>query len=517
MPRTCAEIFADIPHTFIGDAASEVSGIAYSSRDVRPGDAFFCIVGNVVDGHDFAQDAIDAGAAAIVCERQLFSVDLKGATEVIVSDARRALAEAAALFYGQPSADMDVIGVTGTNGKTTVTYLVEHALIACGHPCGVIGTCGSRAAGRPVQSLHTTPESADLQRILGIMRDERCQAVAMEVSSHALALGRAWATRFAVTAFTNITHDHLDYHKTFDEYFAAKKLLFSDGYPAVRVISTFGRAGQELAALCRKAGDAVITVGQDEADAIRLVDVRRAGAQTTMTVSLERLRALDVPGCADVPDEVTLTHGLLGDFNTENVLVALGCACAVGAPPERVAASFATAAPPPGRMQRVEVASKMGFMTFVDYAHTPDALEKVISSARKATDGRLLLVFGCEGDRDRMKRPEMAAASLESDLVFLTNDNAHGERVMDVLDEVVAAFPEDMRAGASSKVRLIPDRKQAIRGAVDEAREGDIVLICGRGHEDKMMFGGDTVVFDDVEEARYALLMRAAEERSEVR
>lgn len=515
MPRSCADIFACIPHTCIGDASVQVSGIAYSSRDVRPGDAFFCIVGNVVDGHDFAQDAIDAGAAIIVCERQLFSVDLKGATEVIVSDSRRAMAEAAAVFYGDPSADMDVVAVTGTNGKTTVTYLIESMLTACGRACGVIGTCGSRAAGHPVESRHTTPESADLQRILGLMRDERCQAVAMEVSSHALALGRAWGTHLAVSAFTNITHDHLDYHKTFDEYFAAKKLLFSAAYPATRVISTLSQQGRLLAEQCQEAGDLVITVGTRAEDAIRLVEMQREGALTQMRIALEGARALPLLGADSLPEELAFEHSLLGDFNTENVLVALGCVLALGADAQVAAASLATATPPPGRMQRVRVAPDLGFMTFVDYAHTPDALEKVIASARKATNGRILLVFGCEGDRDRMKRAEMAEASMAADVVFLTNDNAHGERVLEVLEEVKAAYPEKLLASPS--LRIIPDRKQAFRAAVDEAQAGDIVLICGRGHEDKMMFGADTVLFDDVEEAKYALLMRAAEEGREVR
>lgn len=517
MTRSCADIFVDIPHTFIGDAAADISGIAYSSLDVRPGDAFFCIVGNVVDGHDFAQDAIDAGASAIVCERQLFSVDLKGATEVIVADSRRAMAEAAARFYGCASEDMDVVGVTGTNGKTTVTYLIEHMLAATGRACGVIGTCGSRAQGHPVRSAHTTPESADLQRILSLMRDERCQAVAMEVSSHALALGRTWATRFAVTAFTNITHDHLDYHKTFDEYFQAKKQLFSDDYPAIRVISAFSRPGRIVADERRQAGDVVISIGEDEADSIRLLSVAREGSKTQIRASLSNLRALSAFADADLPSEVSITHHLLGDFNTENALVALGCVVALGIPADQAASSLEDATPPPGRMQRICVAPSFDFMTFVDYAHTPDALMKVIQSARAATAGRVVVVFGCEGDRDRMKRAEMAEVSLAADVVFLTNDNAHGERVMDVLEEVASALSPSALEGEAAKVRVIADRKRAIRCAVDEARAQDIILICGRGHEDKMMFGADTVLFDDAEEARYALLQRAVEQGAEVR
>lgn len=539
MPRSCADIFADIPCTFIGDASVEVAGIAYSSRDVRPGDAFFCIVGTVVDGHEFAQAAIDAGARVIVCERQLFSIDLKGATEVIVADSRRAMAEAAAAFYGDPSADMDIIGVTGTNGKTTVTYLIEHIMNACERPCGIIGTCGSRAAGRPIPSLHTTPESADLQRILGLMRDERCQAVAMEASSHALALGRVWGTHFAVTAFTNITQDHLDYHKTFDEYFSAKKLLFSDAFPAVRVISVFSQGGRELANACRKAGDAVITVGSEEDCAIRALSVECEGLKTAMRVRIDEAALAQAAGAAkaatahgsdaSVTDacaacdgtidgrELMIEHELLGDYNTENVLVAFGCALAVGADPAQAAASLSTAVAPPGRMQKADVAPDLGFSAYVDYAHTPDALEKVLTSAKRAATGRVIVVFGCEGDRDRGKRREMARASLIADKVFLTNDNAHSERVLDVIAQVERAIPEEAREGADAQVQVVADRKEAIRGAVEEARAGDVVIICGRGHEDKMMFGRDTVLFDDLEEARYALLMCAAKRQEEIR
>lgn len=277
MPITCADIFANIEHEVIGDSLAPISGIAFDSRMVQPGDAFFCVVGTESDGHAFAQAAVDAGASVIVCQHQPELADPHTVTQVHVEDARRALAEAAAAFYGYPSQGMDVIGVTGTNGKTTVTYLIEAMLQAAHHPCGVIGTCGSRACGNPIPSLHTTPESADLQRILALMRNAGCQAVAMEVSSHALSLGRPWATRFAVTAFTNITHDHLDYHHTLEEYFEAKKLLFSEEYPAIRVISTLGEGGRALEAACREAGDEVIAVGERPEDDIRLVSSQRVG------------------------------------------------------------------------------------------------------------------------------------------------------------------------------------------------------------------------------------------------
>ncbi len=503
MARSCADIFANIEHEIVGNPNVPVCGVAFNSQAVKPGDAFFCIVGGVSDGHAYAQAAVDAGAAVIVCERPLELTHASLVTMVQVKDARRALAEAACAFYGFPSHQMDIVGVTGTNGKTTVTHLVEHMLQAAGWTCGLIGTCGSRAAGHPVPSLHTTPESADLQRILALMRDEGCQAVAMEVSSHALSLGRPWGTRFAVTAFTNLTHDHLDYHHTFEAYFDAKRLLFSDAYPAKRVISTFGDAGRKLASQCKAQGDEVITVGKGATDDIRLLSVEGSRMAPELVLELSaRVSAVS---------SLKVSHSLLGSFNTENILVALGCVIALGVDPLQAASSLATATAPPGRMERILAKPHFDFSVYVDYAHTPDALEKVIRSAKEAADRRVLLVFGCEGDRDRTKRSEMAEVSLLADEVFLTNDNAHGECVLDVIDEVSRALPGDGR------VHILADRKEAIRAAIDAADGGDIVLVCGRGHEDKMMFGADTVFFDDREEARYALLMRAVADGVEVR
>ncbi len=495
---------------------------------MRPQDAFFCVVGANVDGHEFADDVISRGASTIVCERPPYLTNTQGVTEVMVADTRRALAEAAAEFYGRPSQELSVVGVTGTNGKTTVTHLVEHIMNVAERPCGLIGTCGSRACGHPFESAHTTPESADLQRLFGLMRDEGAQAVALEVSSHALSLGRVAATDFAVTAFTNLTQDHLDYHSTFEEYFAVKKRLFSDEFPAVRVISVFGSYGRTLAQERLACGDEVITVGADEDCTIRLRSISYAGLRTRLH--------LDIEGAP-----FTVEHGLLGDYNTENVMVALGCALALGVPPGQAARSLMDAAAPAGRMERAVVAPAFPFSVYVDYAHTPDALGQAVSSAKRALarraegvgvedradggcpvesalpEGRVLLVFGCEGDRDRGKRAPMAEASLAADVVFLTNDNAHGEGVLDVLAQVEKAYPETALAGQDAQVRIIPDRKAAIQAAVDEARAGDIVLICGRGHEGKMMFGSDTIQVDDREEARYALLMRAVAERREVR
>ena len=263
MTKTCSELFQGMDCTIIGNGNEEVAGLAFRSDEVRPNDMFFCIVGTVVDGHSFAQDAIDRGATSLVAERKVYLADATDVTEVVVSDSRKAMAYASANYYDNPSRAFSLVGITGTNGKTTTTYLVEHIASVAGNRCGVIGTVGNKIAGVMEHAERTTPESPDLQKLFARMRDAGCTVVAMEVSSHALDLRRTWDTDFAVTAFTNLTQDHLDYHHTFDDYFEAKALLFSKDYPARRVISIDGSWGRELLRRCTAAGDEVITTGFD--------------------------------------------------------------------------------------------------------------------------------------------------------------------------------------------------------------------------------------------------------------
>ncbi|MCI9129884.1 MAG: UDP-N-acetylmuramoyl-L-alanyl-D-glutamate--2,6-diaminopimelate ligase [Eggerthellaceae bacterium] len=505
MTSSLADILCGIPHDLKGSGHVPVSGIAYDSRRVRKGNAFFCVCGLESDGHDFAQAAVDRGASAIVCERWLDFPGADGIPQAKVPDARSALALAAANFYGSPSEKLALIGVTGTNGKTTTTYLIEHMLNACGITCGVIGTCGARVDGYELESAHTTPESADLERLLAQMLELGAQASALEVSSHALEMGRVRNVHFAITAFTNLTQDHLDFHKDMESYYQAKKHLFSDEFPATRVISTFGDAGRRLARECEEAGDRVVRVGPHPSDDLRLIERKQVGADAEL-----ELRALD--GSA-----LRLTHPLVGMFNTENVMVALASALVAGADLGQAAASLADASSPPGRMQRVKVAPEMDFAAFVDYAHTPDAIEKAIEAAREVSQGNVHIVFGCEGDRDKGKRALMLEAALGADHVHLTNDNAHSERVMDILSEVMACMPKGAADALGSKVKMIPDRKRAIKQAVYSASPGDVILVCGRGHETVMEFGRDRVHFDDAEEIRYHMLMLAVDEGREVR
>ena len=294
-----------------------MKGLAYRSDAVQPGDMFFCIVGLVVDGHSFAQDAIDRGAKFIVVERKLYLADATDVTVVIVKDSRKAMAHVAARFYGNPSAAIALVGVTGTNGKTTTTYLVEQIARACGKRTGVIGTVGVEIAGEREKSSRTTPESPDLQRTFARMRDAHCDVVAMEVSSHALDLLRTWHTDFAVTAFSNLTQDHLDYHHTFEAYFEAKALLFSRDYPAKRVICIDDKWGRELLRRCSAADDWVITTGFDASAQIHPVSVEYFNDHTAVE--------LDVRG-----RRKSFEYPLVGRFNVENIMCAYGIGMALG-------------------------------------------------------------------------------------------------------------------------------------------------------------------------------------------
>ena len=290
MGKTCTELFAGLDCTIIGNADDEVSGIAYRSDRVQPGDAFFCIVGFTTDGHSFAQDAINRGAKVLVVQRKVYLADATDVTEVVVSDTRKAMAHAAANFYDHPSCDFSLVGITGTNGKTTTTYLVEHIARVAGKRTGVIGTVGVRIGDVQEKTAHTTPESPDLQQMFARMRDERCDVVAMEVSSHALDLERTWHTKFAVTAFSNLTQDHLDYHHTFEAYFEAKARLFSKDYPARRVICIDDKWGRELLRRCSAAEDNIITTGFDTAAQIHPIEVNYAPTHTTVTLDVRGSR-----------------------------------------------------------------------------------------------------------------------------------------------------------------------------------------------------------------------------------
>lgn len=483
MGKTCTELFAGIDCTILGNADDEVSGIAYRSDRVQPGDAFFCVVGMTSDGHSFAQDAIDRGAKVLVVQRKVYLADATDVTEIVVKDTRKAMAAAAANFYDHPSQNLALVGITGTNGKTTTTYLVEHIARVAGKRTGVIGTVGIRIGDAAEKSAHTTPESPDLQQLFARMRDARCDVVAMEVSSHALDLDRTWDTAFAVTAFSNLTQDHLDYHHTFEAYFEAKARLFSKDYPAKRVICIDDKWGKELLRRCSVAEDSVVTTGFDPSAQIHPVDVQYAPTHTTVT--------LDVRGSLH-----TFDYPLVGRFNVENIMCAFGIGLQLGFPAGVIVEALEEAPQIPGRLERVSAPNTGGVSVFVDYAHTPDALEKALASIMALTPGRTICVFGCGGDRDASKRPIMGRAALAADHAVVTSDNPRTEDPQAIIEDIVSG----MGSGAD-RFEVEADRRAAIARAIAQAKAGDSILIAGKGHEDYQLVGDQVLSFDDRIEA----------------
>ena len=496
MAKTVAELFSGLDCSILGDGNVEVTGLAYRSDRVRPGDMFFCVVGMTVDGHTFAQDAIDRGATVLVVERPPFLADSTNVTEVVVSDTRKAMAHAAAAFYDHPSDSFDLVGVTGTNGKTTTTYLVEHICREAGKKTGVIGTVGIRIGDEQEPSEHTTPEAPDLQAIMARMRDAGCTAVAMEVSSHALDLLRTWGLRFAVTAFTNLTQDHLDYHHTFEAYFEAKALLFGADYPSRRVIGVGDKWGRELARRCAEAGDSVITCGFDESADIHPVSVAYGAASTRAVL-------------AHNGTEYTVDYPLVGRFNVENVMCAFAIGLQLGIAPLVIQEALGSMPSVPGRLERVTVdgtqvgegdAAADDISIYVDYAHTPDALTKAIASVKALAEpsgARTIVVFGCGGNRDAGKRPIMGRAALGADYAIVTSDNPRNEDPLAIIADIVGG----MEGAEGEAYEVVPDRRAAIARAIAVAEPGDLILIAGKGHEDYQIIGDTTIDFSDREVA----------------
>jgi len=455
-----------------------VSGVVYRSDLTRPGDVFFCIPGFRRDGHDFAADAVSRGAAAIVCERLL---DLS-VPQFIVPSTRHALAVAAARFYGEPSKRLAVAGVTGTNGKTTTAYLLDSILRYAGQTTGLIGTVETRIGDVRQPSARTTPESADLQSLLGDMVAGGVDAVSMEVSSHAIDLHRVDAVTFGVAAFTNLTQDHLDYHHTLEEYWSVKRRLFTELDVRERVINIDDAYGAELAV---SLGD-VWTVGRDGGASVR-AEAERPFADSTAFVLV----------APEGPAELVLP--LAGAYNVSNALVAAGAALALGIGLEAVVEGLSHAPQVPGRLERIDEGQP--FTVLVDYAHTPDSLSKAVAAVRAVTPGRVITVFGCGGDRDPDKRPMMgAAAGAGSDVVVVTSDNPRSEDPVGIILAI-----EDGLRGASAEHTAEVDRRSAIASALGMARPGDAVLIAGKGHEDYQIFADHTIHFDDREVAREEL------------
>jgi UDP-N-acetylmuramoyl-L-alanyl-D-glutamate--2,6-diaminopimelate ligase len=461
-----------------GDPRTEIASVTHDSRAVGAGDLFCCVPGSTSDGHDHAPAAVAAGAAALLVERPLGLP----VAEARVASVRAAMGPLADAAWGRPSTKLAVLGVTGTNGKTTTTYLLEAIARAAGIRPGVIGTIGARIDGEPLPGERTTPEATELQALLARMVDAGVGLAAIEVSSHALVMHRVDGTRFAAACFTNLSHDHLDFHASLEDYFEAKALLFDPARIDAAATNLDDPHGAEIARRARAAGVTVLGFGLESPAAVVRAEGLDAGP------SGNRFRLVSPYGAADVASP------LVGPFNASNALAAAATALAAGLDVESVAAGLSAPLIVPGRMERIEAGQP--FPVLVDYAHTPDGLEQVLRAARPLVreDGRLVVVFGCGGDRDRAKRPAMgkAAAGL-ADVIFVTSDNPRSEDPMEIIGEVVAGVP----SGVYPIVE--PDRRKAIGLAMAVAGqgEGDVVVVAGKGHESGQTAGGVTVPFDD--------------------
>jgi UDP-N-acetylmuramoyl-L-alanyl-D-glutamate--2,6-diaminopimelate ligase len=477
-----------------GDASVEIQDLAYDSRRVAPGTLFFCFPGETTDGHDFAVTAVEAGVAALVVERPL-DLDVPQAQ---VENARAAMAPIAAAFHGDPTSELGVVGITGTNGKTTTAFLVRHLLESAGRHCGLLGTVQQVVGGEVEEVERTTPEAIDLQRTFNRMLEAGDEACAMEVSSHALVLHRADAIQFAVKVFTNLSQDHLDFHADMEDYFAAKRLLFAGegGTPlieiegGVSVLNVDDPYGQRLAGelSCGEGGECLTysAAGADADLSARDVSFDAGGSRFV---------------CASPAGDLKVQTSLPGDFNVANALAALAVVHALGVDLEHAATALANAEQVPGRFESIDEGQP--FAVVVDYAHTPDSLENVLDAAGRLTSGKLISVFGCGGDRDREKRPLMGRAGAElSDVAIVTSDNPRSEDPAAIIEQIRAGIPDDARAD----VVIEQDRRAAIGLALGRASEGDTVVIAGKGHEQGQEFeGGRKIPFDDREVAREEL------------
>ena len=464
--------------TVRGDPGIEIRGLAYHTRDVADGTLFFCVPGLSFDGHAFAAAAVEAGAAALVCEHDTGV----SAPQIVVPSARRAMALMAARWYREPSRALRVVGITGTNGKTTTAHLVAGLFAAAGQPSGLLGTVVNRIGGVQYPVTLTTAESLDLQRMFREMVDAGDRACAFEVSSHALAQDRAAGIEFDAVVFSNLTRDHLDYHRDLEDYYGAKRRLFlPDGGRngrAVAVVNTGDQFGVRLAGECRPHyGDDLWTCAVDEEGGsaatvvARDLDLRADGSAFTLI-------------CPRLGLDERVTLRLAARFNVENAVAAAAAGLALGLPTEAVLHGLAVTEGVPGRFQAVRAGQP--FSVVVDYSHTPDSLENALQAARAVTSGRVLVVFGCGGDRDRGKRPLMGGiAARLADRSVITSDNPRTEEPLAIIDEIAAGVPRELAA----KVVIEPDRRAAIGVALAEAGPDDTVVIAGKGHEQGQLVG----------------------------
>jgi len=470
----------------------EITSVHYRADQVQPGGLFVAVPGFKADGHDYIDQALARGAAAVIIEKPV----RKKALLLKVDNSRKALSAIAAAFFHHPSERLKVIGITGTNGKTTTSYLIESMLLQSGIRCGVIGTVNYRFADRVFDNPITTPESADLQKILSDMADGGVTHVVMEASSHAIDLHRIGNVLIRIGVFTNLSRDHLDYHKDMVSYWACKKRLFTESLdivrktePAFAVINCLNKEGEELKHILEKKEVKIITIGSPDRHQISAVDA---------DFDLE-----GISGLIKTPaGNFEFRSSLVGSFNLENILCATGAGLAIGLPLSMIRKGIESFGSVPGRLEKVE--NHSGRFVFVDYAHTPDALENVLSTLKSLTKGRLICIFGCGGDRDRTKRPMMGEiAGRLSDLAIVTSDNPRTENPLSIIGEIVSGMksvsePADLQAGVHGRGYMIePDRKKAIENGISMSSSNDMVLIAGKGHETYQIIGTEKFPFDD--------------------
>jgi UDP-N-acetylmuramoyl-L-alanyl-D-glutamate--2,6-diaminopimelate ligase len=477
----------DLLVELIGDVETQVSGLSYDSHLVSRGDLFFCVPGTVRDGHEFAPAAVAEGAAGIMVERRL---DLE-VPQMVVRDVRRGMARTAAEFFDQPARHLDLFGVTGTNGKTTTVFLLESILRVAGCVTGLVGTVETRVAGRTRPGVRTTPESVDLHALLAEMRAHEVQAVAMEVTSHALALNRVEGLRYKAAAFTNLTQDHLDFHGEMQDYFEAKRSLFLPERVERAAVNIDDEYGRKL-----KGSVAIPSVGFG------------MGADADYRATAVELSPTGTTFIAETPTgSLRIATPLIGAFNVYNCLAAVAMALEAGFDPVAVEKGIGELDAVPGRFESVDAGQP--FSVVVDYAHTPDSLDNVLRASRRlarGNGGRVICVFGCGGDRDRGKRPLMGSIAAQgADVVVVTSDNPRSEDPDAIVGEILEGVLAERSEGADA-VRA--DRREAIAWGIEAGAPGDVVLIAGKGHETGQQFANHTIPFDDALVARELLAER---------
>jgi UDP-N-acetylmuramoyl-L-alanyl-D-glutamate--2,6-diaminopimelate ligase len=500
------ELLAGVdPVRVSGSLDVDARGLSYDSRKVQEGDLFFALRGNKTDGNEFITEAMQRGAVAIATESDTRPNEVSGGGTKVTwiglaeGSSRRVLATSSANFYGQPSAALQLVGITGTNGKTTTAFLVDSILRAAGKVTGLIGTTGYRTPNGWRKATHTTPESLGLQEMFAEIRDSGGTAVTLETSSHALALDRLWGCHFAAAVFTNLTHDHLNFHGTFENYFAAKRKLFDGtgaGAPDTSVLNMDDRYGRDLLKELSGRRQRTLSYGLNEAAQVgtRKFPLVLSGLEFTANTPAGPVR-VDSP--------------LAGRVNIYNILASIGVGVALGINVPAIEEGIRTLKNVPGRFERVDEGQP--FVVVVDYAHADDAIRNLLVSAREiSAGGRVLLLFGAGGERDRTTRPLMGeAAGANADLVVLTSDNPRSEDPLRIINDVVVGLQK-----VNAKYRIEPDREKALELIFDEARPGDLVILAGKGHENYQILRDRTFEFDDREMARKILRARGYGKKS---